>query len=135
MHPSLEAAIAAHPSCERVPDGIFTRLRHVASDQEISIGFRSYDGPADALVAAFSARDFDALLALPAAIDADGRPRVTTLRLDVAHVPDAALVGLQPVRFEGGALVPAAPALLLEGDDARAWSPSLRSLDQYLPLS
>ena len=129
--PSLEDALAAHPRCQRVQGVLFTHLEHVPSGEQIHIGFRCFAAEAaPPLRDAIARGDLGAVLGLPPALDADGSPGLSLVRLDIAHIPSGALVGVQPVAYTDYVPSPAAPALILEGAEAAAWADQLRALDQ-----
>ncbi len=131
--PTLEDALAAHPSCARVQGLLFTGLRHVPTGESVRIGFRCFDATDEDLLKAFLANQPTALAALAPALNEDGMPAATLVRLEVAHTPSGGLVGVQPVRYVHYQPVPAAPARILEGASAADWAPVLLELDQSTP--
>ena len=132
-HPTLEDALAQHPSCSRVKGLLFTSLKHTASGEQVSIGFRCFRGVDNDLIDAFDANQPEALAALTPALGENDQPATSLVRLDLAHIPSGALVGLQPVRYVDYQPVPAAPARILEGDAASAWAALVFDLDQNRP--
>ena len=131
--PTLEDALAAHPSCARVQGVLFTRLHHVPTGESVRIGFRCFNATDKDLLAAFLANQPTALAALAPALHEDGTPAATLVRLEVAHTPSGSLVAVQPVRYTDYQSVPAAPARILEGPEAARWAPVLLELDQSTP--
>lgn len=132
-HPTLEDALAAHPSCSRVQGVLFTNLKHTPTGEQVSIGFRCFDATEDDLLQAFEDNRPTALELLSPALDDAGAPATSLVRLDVAHTPSGGLVGVQPVRYVDYRPVPAAPARILEGPDAATWAPVVFALDQNRP--
>ena len=133
LHPSLEDALAGHPSCSRVQGLLFTRLLYTPSGEHVSIGFRCFRGEDSALLRAFEANHPDAIATLEPALRPDGEPATSLVRLDLAHVPSGGIVGLQPVRYVDYQAVPAAAARILEGEAAAAWAAAVFALDQNRP--
>ena len=131
--PTLEEALAAHPSCARVAGPLFTRLRHVPTGEPVRIGFRCFEGTDEDLLEAFAANQPAAFAALTPARNEDGSPGVSRIRLELAHTPSGSLVGVQPVRYHDYQPVPASPARILEGPEADRWAPVLLELDQSTP--
>ena len=127
---TLETALASHPEIERVQGVLFTQLEHRPSGQQVRIGFRCFAVDDAALLEAWQAADPAALAALPPALDDDGAPALSLVRLDIAHVEDGALVGAQPIRYVDYQPEPTAEARIFTGDAALAWSATLRTLDQ-----
>ncbi|MEL6344530.1 MAG: hypothetical protein AAFV53_15545 [Myxococcota bacterium] len=130
-HLSLEAAIAAHPRCQRVAGGLFSHLEHTPSGEQIRIDFRCFNVPGAALLSAFAQQDPTALTKLALALDDHGHPGISLVRLEIAHTPGGALVGAQPVLYTEYTPTPAAPAVILEGDAAAGrWAKALLHLGQ-----
>jgi len=125
---SLEDALAVHPSCQRIQGVLFSQIRHAGGT--VQVGFRCFDCDADRLLVLFAQRDFEEITRLPFATDAAGEPGTSLVRLDIAHVPGSDLVGAQPVLYSDYVPSPAAPALILEGEEARGWLETFRGLDQ-----
>ena len=135
-HLPLEDVLAARPRCVREQQGVlFSSLCYRPSDEQISLGFRCFAVDGEALLDAFLRRDFAGLEGLAPALDAEGQPTVSGVRLDIARVPSGRLVGVQPVGYtEDYVPTPAAPAVVLDGEDALALAALMRRLDQHSPV-
>ena len=129
-HPSLEAAVAAHPSCRRLGAGLFTRLQYTPESEEVRLGWCCFAASTDELLSALATGRPEALLTLPQALDEDGYPTASTTRLDIVRTPSGRFVGFQPVQYEDWSPSPGAAARLFEGVDATVWSALLETLDQ-----
>lgn len=128
-HETLEAALRAHPDVVCVEGLLFEHLELRASGEQIEVGYRCFACDDASLLEAFHLADPAALAALPPALDDDGRPIPSRVRLDLAFAPAGTIAGAQPVRYEGYKPVPAAAPRVICGEAARAWADALAALD------
>jgi hypothetical protein len=128
--PTLEAVVAALPSCHRTAAGLFTRLEHRPTGQSIHLGYRCFACSDEVLLTTFLEGGLAAVAALPRATDDQGRPQVSRVRLDLAYTLAGGVVGAQPVRYRAYTPEPAAPAQVAEGADAVCLEALVRGLDQ-----
>ena len=132
--PTLEESIATHERCRRVPAGLFTRLQYGEGDgEEVWMGFCCFTVPSSELLDAFNRRDIAALAALARAVDDEGQPAPSAVRLDLAYTASGRFVGLQPVRYDNWVPIPDAPAWFMEGDEALAVADTVRSMNGFAP--
>ena len=129
-HPSLEAAVASHPSCRRVGAGLFTRLQYTPELEEVHLGWCCFATSTEDLMAALATGRPEALLALPQALDDRGNPTASTTRLDIVRTPSGRFVGFQAVQYADWKPSPGAAAQLFEDATAAVWGPLLATLDQ-----
>ena len=97
------------------------------------MGFCCFTVPFSELRDAFNARDIAALAALARAVDDEGQPAPSAVRLDLAYTAGGRFVGLQPVRYDNWVPTPDAPAWFMEGDEALAVADTVRSMNGFAP--
>lgn len=109
---------------------IFSKRVYRPTGERVIEGFRYFACGATAVKAAVTSQDVRALLRLPFALDEEGVPHRSAVRVDIAYTESGAFVALQPVELQRRHPVPVAPLLVLEDDAARAVLTSVRHLDQ-----
>ncbi|WP_437821350.1 hypothetical protein [Sorangium sp. So ce1078] len=109
---------------------ILSELVYKPTGEKVEEGFRYFKCPVDHLNAALARRDFAAIAKLPFALDDEGEPDTSAVRLDLAYTASGALAAFQPVEFRDHAPTPLAASVVLEGAEAQALRDTLREIDQ-----
>lgn len=109
---------------------IFSELVYTPTGEKVNEGFRYFTCPAEVLTAALQRRDLAAVAKLPFALDADGEPDTSAVRLDLAYTASGALAAFQPVEFREYVPTPLSAPVILDGAEAQALRDTLREIDQ-----
>jgi hypothetical protein len=109
---------------------IFNNLHYRSTGEKVVFGFRYFDCPIDGVVDAFRKSDFDALDALPFALDEDGDVDTSGVLIDLAYTESGAFIAAQPVEYQNYNPTPVAESFVLEGDAAKAVFARIKGLDQ-----
>ncbi|KYF87095.1 hypothetical protein BE20_02960 [Sorangium cellulosum] len=109
---------------------ILSELVYLPTREKVEEGFRYFTCPVEALTAALARRDFAAIAKLPFALDAEGDPDTSAVRLDLAYTASGALAAFQPVEFREHVPTPLSASVILEGAEAQALRETLREIDQ-----
>ncbi|WP_437944192.1 hypothetical protein WMF27_14165 [Sorangium sp. So ce281] len=109
---------------------ILSEFVYTSTGEKVEEGFRYFTCPIGALTAALERRDFAAIAKLPFALDEDGDPDTSAVRLDLAYTASGALAAFQPVEFRDHAPTCLSAPLILERAEAQALRDILRELDQ-----
>ncbi|WP_438022609.1 hypothetical protein [Sorangium sp. So ce233] len=109
---------------------ILSEFVYTPTGEKVEEGFRYFTCPVEALTAALARRDFAAIAKLPFALDDEGDPDTSAVRLDLAYTASGALAAFQPVEFREHVPTPVAASVVLEGAEAQALRDTLRAIDQ-----
>ncbi|WP_437278096.1 hypothetical protein WME90_43875 [Sorangium sp. So ce375] len=109
---------------------ILSELVYTPTGEKVEEGFRYFTCPVEALTAALQRRDFAAIAKLPFALDEDGDPDTSAVRLDLAYTASGALAAFQPVEFREHVPTPLSASVVIEGAEAQALRDTLREIDQ-----
>ncbi|WP_437783466.1 hypothetical protein [Sorangium sp. So ce1097] len=109
---------------------ILSELVYTPTGEKVEEGFRYFTCPAESLTAALARRDFAAIAKLPFALDGEGEPDTSAVRLDLAYTASGAIAAFQPVEYRDHVPTPLSACLFLEGAEAQALRDTLREIDQ-----
>lgn len=109
---------------------IFTDLYYRPTSERVKQGFRYFHCHVTELLEAFANRDFEAIAALPFAIDEDGDEETSSVVLDLAYTDSGTLMAAQPVEYQDSIPVPMAEFWMLEAGEGKSFLPVFKKLDQ-----
>ncbi|WP_437575573.1 hypothetical protein [Sorangium sp. So ce887] len=109
---------------------ILSELVYTPTGEKVEEGFRYFTCSVEALTAALERRDFAAIAKLPFALDDEGEPDTSAVRLDLAYTASGAFAAFQPVEFREHVPTCLSASMVLEGAEARALRDTLREIDQ-----
>ncbi|MGK3995829.1 hypothetical protein [Sorangium sp. So ce1024] len=109
---------------------ILSELVYTPTGEKVAEGFRYFTCPAESLTAALARRDFAGIAKLPFALDGEGEPDTSAVRLDLAYTASGAIAVFQPVEYRDYVPTPLSESVVLEGAEAQALRDTLREIDQ-----
>lgn len=127
----LDDFLKTHPRLERKKKMlVFSELVYKPTGEKVLEGFRYFACDMQQVLDRFASRDFAALQTLPFAIDNDGDPDTSAVRLDVAFTASGSMVAAQPVEYQNYNPTCVAEVLFLEGEAAKSVVDAVNELDQ-----
>jgi len=109
---------------------VLSELLYKPTGEKVVEGFRYFACDMAPVLELFSRGDFAAMAQLPFAMDNDGDPDTSAVRLDVAFTASGSMVAAQPVEYQNYNPTCVAEVQLLEGDAAKRVVDAVHELDQ-----
>jgi hypothetical protein len=110
--------------------GLFGSVIYTGTGEKVQGGFRYYICAPEALVDAFTKKDFAAMSNLPFALDNDGEPDTSALLISLHYTNSGSVLAMQVQEYQNSCPVPITPTVLLEGPAAQAVIETVKKLDQ-----